>query len=371
MISAELLKEMIAVRHHLHRNPELSFEEWETSAYIKKQLSNYSICYEEVAKTGIIATVTGGKDGKNRLIRADIDALPIVEASGVSFSSKNGSMHACGHDIHCAVLLGTLIWLSQNTNRFSGTVVGVFQPGEERSPGGASLILSSGALDKFNIDEAYALHTAHDMEVGYFGVRIGEYMASTSEMRITVNGEGGHAALTSGDDSSITIAARIALSLREIEQQHINSVVAIGKFIADGTTNIIPNNVLIEGTLRAMTISEREKIKSEIKLAVKRLSLTSNVSFSVGYPPVYNNEDLSVEVISKLKRCFGDEKIVPLNLRMTADDFGFFAEKYKSFYYRLGVKVTNGTPPLPHTPYFIADDSAIKYGIESMIAIIC
>ncbi len=365
-----IVAEMVAVRHHLHRNPELSFVEWESSAYIKSILEREGISFECVAETGVLAVVEGAEEGSDRLIRADIDALPICEDTGLEYASTNGAMHACGHDIHTAVLLGTLIWLSSNRDKFSGRVIGLFQPGEECSPGGASIVLASGALNSFDIKEAYALHTAHDMPVGCFGARSGEYMASTSEMRITVKGDGGHAALTNGDSSSITLTAEIIMALREIEKRYSDSVVAIGRVEANGTTNVIPLTVSLEGTVRAMSVKKREDIINDIYKCVEAISPDANISFTHGYPPIINNPELSDKSIAKLKNKFGEESVIPLAIRMTSDDFGLISEIYPSFYFRLGVKEGDGVAPMPHTAKFVASDGAIVWGVLALSELI-
>ncbi|MEG0565598.1 MAG: M20 family metallopeptidase [Hungatella sp.] len=365
----EIAEKMVLVRHHLHRNPELSFREYGTCDFLTKILDSYKISYTIVAQTGILAVVEGAGKGDDVLVRADIDALPIREESGCEYSSSCDAMHACGHDIHTSVLLGLLIYLVQNRELFSGRLVGLFQPGEEESPGGASLVLAEGVLDNFNIKAAYALHTAHDMEVGKFGVRRGEYMASTSEMRIMVHGTGGHAALPKGMINPILIASKLILALKEVEQSHSDVIIAVGRVIAEGSTNVIPTSVSMSGTVRAMNLTGKAELKDKIRALAKELG-DIEVSFTDGYPPIYNNRKLAEKSIAILKKEFGDENIIELGLRMTADDFGFFSELYPSFYYRLGVKGDWDESFAPHTPKFKADDKAIYYGIKSLIELI-
>ncbi len=369
-IDCQFIQNMIDVRHYLHQNPELSFKEFNTCKFLKQELGKYGISYQEVAETGIVAVVEGALDGYDRVIRADIDALPIVECNNLDYASTNGAMHACGHDIHTTVLLGTLVWLSQNREQLKGRIIGVFQPGEEVAPGGASLILDSGVLDGYDIKAAYALHTAHDMPVGEFGVKIGEYMASTAEMRVEVCGVGGHAALIPDDDNTITDVAQIILKISEISSKYSNSILKFGNIITNSTTNIVPINVIMEGTVRAMAVSKRKEIEREIIEVVKSIAPSSKISFSSGYPPIYNNEDLATKCLTVLSDNFGEGSVKPLNIRMTADDFGFFSERYPSFYYRLGVSEGVLKDSNPHTPYYIASDNSIEYGIKSMILLI-
>lgn len=362
----DIAQRMVEVRHHLHRNPELSFQEVNTCAYIADYLRCNGVEYSIVADTGILAVVYGQKKGDDTLIRADIDALPITENSSCDFASTNGAMHACGHDIHTSVLLGLLIWLYANGDKFSGRVVGLFQPGEEESPGGASLVLASGVLDKFSITRAFALHCAHDIPVGEFGARAGQYMASTSEMRILVKGSGGHAALPDGMVNPILVASQFIQSLKELENRYFNVIIAIGRVIAEGSTNVIPQTVSMAGTVRAMTLEVKAELKREI-IKIARLCGDIDISFSEGYPPIINDLELSRKSIELLKEKY---KVRELGLRMTADDFGFFAERYPSFYYRIGVKGSWETLFAPHTPQFMAADESICYGIESMAELV-
>lgn len=369
----EIAVEMVEVRHHLHRNPELSFKEVSTCAYIMEVLSAQGINVQRVANTGVLAILEGSADCccdfGDTLIRADIDALPIIEMSDCDFSSENGAMHACGHDIHTAVLMGVTLWLSENRDKFSGRVIALFQPGEEESPGGASVVISEKILDKFNIKRAFALHTAHDISVGYFGARVGEYMASTSEMRITVSGRGGHAALPTMVVNPIIKASQFMLALDELNRQYDNVIVAVGRFVADGSTNIIPSTVSMAGTVRAMTSQGKNDLKERITSLAASFG-DVEISFTDGYPPVFNNVELSKKAISILRNRFGAEAVADLGLRMTADDFGFFAALYPSFYFRLGVKGEWDGVFAPHTPQFRADDKAISYGIEAMVELI-
>lgn len=364
-------QQMVAVRHHLHQHPELSFQEYATCAYIEEILHKNNIYCQRVATTGLIVVVSSENEcGGDILIRADIDALPIMEATGYDYSSVNEAMHACGHDIHTSVLIGVLIYLSQNRDKFSGRVVAVFEPGEEQSPGGASMIIKEGVLDSFNIVKAFALHTAHDISVGRFGARRGEYMASTSEMHITVKGIGGHAALPKGIINPILISSQLILALKALEDKYENVIIAIGRVHADGATNVIPSEVTLSGTVRAMTMQRKIEIQNYINLISKSLDGNIKLTFTDGYPPVYNDEQLYDESIALLSEKFGREAIDDLGLRMTADDFGFFAQSYPSFYYRLGVKGSWDGLYSPHTPQFRADDAAICYGIESLITLL-
>lgn len=363
-----LISHIIELRHKLHAHPELSFQEHATCALLCGELDSRGIKHQVVANTGVLAICEGAKAGGDILLRADIDALPIVESNALPYCSTNGAMHACGHDIHTAVLLGTLFYLSEHPECFAGRVIGLFQPGEEESPGGASIVLGEGVLDKFNIKKAYALHTAHDMPVGYFGARSGEYMASTSEIHLTVRGEGSHAALPAEGHNAIVDSAKIILALNELKQKYKNVIISIGHITAKGATNIVPSEVTLAGTLRALTSSLKEELKQEIKNLAEQLNPQCIISFTDGYPPVYNNEELATESITTLKNTFGDDKVVSLGLRMTADDFGFIAERYPSFYFRLGVQGDWKHNAAPHTPHFLADDKAILYGIEAFIS---
>lgn len=369
-MTLDLKKEMIEVRHYLHENPELSFAEVNTSKFIFETLKKHNIKAEIIVNTGVMAVIEGEQESDDILLRADIDALPICEATNLPFASKNGAMHACGHDIHTTVLLGSIIWLSENRDKFSGRVIAIFQPGEEESPGGASMILSEGILDGFNIKAAYALHTAHDMATGYLGCRVGEYMATTSEVHITVNGQGGHAALPTSDTNPVIDSARVILALKALTKEYERIIIAIGRVEASGSTNVIPNKVVMAGTMRSMSIAQKNELKERIKSIVLDINDKAEVRFTDGYPPVYNNPELSEKSIDIFRKTFGEDKILELGLRMTADDFGFFSQIYPSFYFRLGVKGDWGDESKPHTSLFMADDNSISVGMEAMINLV-
>lgn len=378
--AAELQSRVVEIRRHLHSIAELSFEEVETSAYIAGELKAAGISFESVAGTGLIAHIEGlreGASGNNDavVLRADIDALPIEELSDLPFKSKNrGVMHACGHDVHAAVLLATLLLLNSRRELFGGNILGLFQPGEELCPGGASLVLKEKPFDRWNIKAFIGEHVAAELFSGQLGLRAGQYMASSDEIRITVHGRGGHAALPHTTIDPITPAAQMLLSIKEIakgEDLPAPTVVAIGKVMAEGATNIIPSNVYMEGTMRTFNEAWRAEIKSRIRSIAADIATENGATVSVdiadGYPCVFNNEELTSKAQTILSSLWGEEHIEQLDLRMTAEDFGFYTELYPSLFYRLGVKHRDGSScGLLHNANFNPDESGLSVGIASL-----
>ena len=264
--------EIVGIRRHIHENPELSFEEYNTSKYICSKLDEYGISYKSgYVKTGIIGKIEGkNPDKKIIALRADMDALPIHESEDHSVKSCNaGVMHACGHDAHSASLLGTAKILSELKDQWEGTILLIFQPGEEKFPGGAKLMMEEGALDNPKPEIIIGQHVLPDMEAGHVGFKEGMYMASGDEVYLTIKGKGGHAAMPHTLNDNVLIAANIIVSLQQIVARmvpaNIPTVLSFGRVIADGATNIIPEKVEIAGTLRTMNEEWRAKIKAHIR----------------------------------------------------------------------------------------------------------
>ena len=352
----------VVFRRELHRHPELSFREERTARFISKALTEAGIDHRPIAGTGILARIEGvGNLKKAVVLRADIDALPIHEAVEVEWRSENeGVMHACGHDIHAAVLYGVLCRLAEHRN-FEGTVFGLFQPGEECNPGGASLVLAENPFDGYDVSAVIGEHVEPKLPVGTFGFREGKYMASSDELRFTVNGKGGHAALRADLHDAVVAAAELILRLNAMNSEE--TILSTGKVVADGATNVIPDNVYIEGTLRTFDESVRRISKEEIEAVAydidARHSTSTVVDISQGYPCVVNNEELTATARALAAEHF---KSVDLELRPTAEDFGFYTVRYPSLFYRLGVGGSGAT----HTSEFCPDEEAITAGIEFM-----
>ena len=369
------------VRHwraHLHANPELSFQEYATSQFIQEILKENNISFTSgIVGTGIVGEVEGrNPESKVVLLRADMDALPITEKNNVSYKSKvAGIMHACGHDVHTASLLGALKILTETKNNWAGTVKFIFQPGEEVLPGGASLMIKEGILDNPTVDAAIAQHVFPSMETGKVGFKSGMYMASTDELYITVKGKGGHAAMPTEYNNPILIAAEIVTQLNSIfmnttETRNLNSVptvLAFGKIEGLGATNVIPETVEICGTFRTMNEEWRNlshaRIKHSINEICKKNKAEAEVRIERGYPFLINDEKVSEHAKKMAETYLGKENVEDLPLRMTAEDFAYISQQVPSCFYRLGTGnkqkgITSGV----HSATFDIDERALEIG---------
>lgn len=386
-LSKEIFAEIVSIRRHIHKNPELSFKEYKTSEYICSILDNYQISYtKNIVETGIVAIIEGNNPHtKTILLRADMDALPIEEENKTDYKSINaGIMHACGHDVHSASVLGTAIILNKLKHTFNGTIKIMFQPGEEVLPGGASLMIEAGVLQNPNVDLAIAQHVFPSMEVGKVGFRNGMYMASTDELHITIHGKGGHAAMPSEYINPLNAAAAI---IQEIEKEfpfyydedtvpknsknHIPTVVAFGKIEGKGATNVIPASVYIAGTLRTMNETWRAEVKEKIKVIIlsvcEKYKVTADINIENGYPFLVNDVELTASCKTLAIEYLGKENVEDLPLRMTAEDFAYITQKVPSCFYRLGTGnkqkgITSGV----HTSTFDIDEQALEISIGLM-----
>jgi len=372
-LATDFLEEIVSIRNHLHANPELSFQEFKTSEYVTSILSGLSIPFETgFVKTGIVATIEGKNPSKKTVaIRAELDALPIHEQNDVEYKSKNeGVMHACGHDVHMSTILGAGKILNELKNDFEGTVKLVFQPGEEKLPGGAALMIEEGIIDTLNASTMFANHVMPSIDAGKVGFRPGMYMASADEIYITVKGKGGHAALPDLNIDPIPIAAEIILALNKIEPHNDNipMVLSIGKVTADGATNVIPSNVILEGTFRTMNEKWRTEAHSLIEKTCNDIAqkhgATCEILIKKGYPFLVNDEVITASARSLAEEYLGKENVEDLDLRMTADDFASFSQAIPSCYYRLGIRnealgITSGV----HTATFDIDEKALETGM--------
>lgn len=377
-------KKVLEIRRHLHQHPELSFKEFETSKFIQTQLKEAGISFTTgYVETGIVALIKGkNPDKKTILLRADMDALPIEEKNDVSYKSANaGIMHACGHDVHSSIALGTAFILNELKEEFEGTVKIMFQPGEEVLPGGASLMIDAGVLENPKVDKAIALHVFPSMETGKVGFKSGMYMASTDELYITVNGKGGHAAMPADYVNPLIIASEILLEINNrymkpnalvgTAGESIPTVVAFGKIEGKGATNIIPEKIELAGTFRTMDEKWRESVHQQLKNIVKTISEKYNIESVIriekGYPFLVNDKDLTNSCFALSQDFLGKENIEELPLRMTAEDFAFITQKVPSCFFRLGTAnkeqgITSGV----HTPTFNIDENALETGVGLM-----
>jgi amidohydrolase len=387
-LAKDYFAEIQGIRQHLHRHPELSFKEFETSKFIQQQLRDAGISYTAGhVKTGIIALIKGKNPGKKTiLLRADMDALPIEEKNEVPYKSCNvGVMHACGHDVHSACALGAAFILNDLKEEWEGTVKIMFQPGEELLPGGASLMIGEGVLEDPKVDKAIALHVFPGMETGRAGFKSGMYMASTDELYLTVNGKGGHAAMPADYVNPLIIAAEMLLeinkrftdpvSLKELKGENIPTVVAFGKIEGRGATNVIPEKVEIAGTFRTMDESWRERVHAELDAIVRSFSekykIASSLRIEKGYPFLVNDKELTESCFAAAQNYLGEANVEELPLRMTAEDFAFITQKVPSCFYRLGTSnkqkgITSGV----HTPTFDIDEKALEIGMGLMACLV-
>ena len=372
---------LVDVRRHLHTNPELSFKEIETSRYISTQLIKHRIEHEVgIVNTGIVALIKGKNPNKKCvLLRGDMDALPITEKNEVSYKSVNeGIMHACGHDVHSTCALGAALILNDLKDDFEGTVKIIFQPGEEVLPGGASLMIKEGILQNPKVDAAVALHVFTDLEAGQVGFRNGMYMASTDEIYIDVIGKGGHAAMPKEYNNPILIASEILLALNKEfpndASTDIPTVLAFGKIIANGATNVIPEKVSIDGTFRTMNETWRKQVHEKIKAIATKIASEKNAKAEVkivsGYPFLVNDETITNSAKNVATNYLGKENVFELPLRMTAEDFAFISQQVPACFFRLGTGnkkqgITSGV----HTATFNIDENAIETGAGLLASI--
>jgi len=380
--SRAILDEVIDIRRHIHQHPELSFHEFETSNYVESILKKWNIPFESgIAGTGIIGVIKPNKNvDKCIALRADIDALPIQEENDISYKSQNeGVMHACGHDVHTAMLLGAIKIIYAHKNELNCMVKFIFQPGEEKLPGGASLMINEGVLKNPKVDEIYALHVFPELEVGKIGLKPGMYMASCDEIYMTITGKGGHGAMPHQNIDPILTSAHIITSLQQIVSRNcspiIPSVLSFGKIEGLGATNIIPNEVKLEGTFRTMDEEWREKahhlIKKQATFIAQGFGAKVDVNIVKGYPFLENDIKLTNVSNTKLKSYFGQENVIDLPIRMTGEDFAFFAQKIPATFIRIGVKNENKGIVFPvHHSKFNIDENALKIGIETLLTIV-
>lgn len=368
---------LISIRHHLHAHPELSFKEFETSRFIGEHLHEWGIPFKKIAGTGIEGIIEGKNPSyKTIALRADIDALPITEENNVAYKSQNeGIMHACGHDVHTTCLLGAAKILNDLRKEWQGTVKLIFQPGEERNPGGASLMIKDGVLQDPEPDGIIAMHVHPGLEVGKLSFRKGLVMASADEIYITIKGRGGHAAAPHLTADTILIASQIIVSLQQIISRNNNaltpSVLSICSFQGGNTTNVIPAEVRLMGTFRTMDENWRYKahelIKKQVLYMAQAMGAEAEIKIDVGYPAVYNNEQITENASVLAKEYLGDDNVEETELRMGAEDFGFYAQKLPACFFRLGVRnELKGIVHNVHTARFNIDESALTSGAAIM-----
>ncbi|MBL0341419.1 MAG: amidohydrolase [Bacteroidetes bacterium] len=377
-LSNNYLNDVIASRRHLHMHPELSFHEVKTSEFVWNKLEEIGIADKQhIAGTGIVALIKGkNPDKKTVALRADMDALPIVEANDVPYKSQNaGVMHACGHDAHTSSLLGAARILNDLKGEFEGTIKLIFQPGEEKLPGGASMMIKEGVLENPTPNGVIGQHVMPMIDAGKVGFRSGVYMASTDEIYVTVKGKGGHGAMPHLNIDPVLIAAHLIVALQQIVSRNANpimpSVLSFGKIIANGATNVIPNEVYIEGTFRTLDEKWRDEAHRKIiKLAhavVEGMGGTVDFEIRKGYPVLVNNPELTANSKKAAQEYLGKENVLDLDIWMAAEDFAFYSQQSRACFYRLGTRnESRGIISSVHTPTFDIEEKALETGMGLM-----
>ncbi len=377
-LAQENFEEIRAIRRHIHQHPELSFQEFETAKFIQQKLTEYGISFQaNVAKTGIVAIVEGkNPSAKTIALRADMDALPIIEQNKLDYTSlNNGVMHACGHDAHTACLLGAGKILQTLKNEFEGSVKLIFQPSEEKLPGGASEMIKEGVLENPIVESIIGQHVFTPFKVGTVAFCFGNMMASTDEIYITIKGKGGHGAYPQDTKDPVMMAAQMLVAMQQVVSRTVSpfqpAVLTFGKVIANGATNIIPDEVYLEGTFRAMDETVRaeahQKIKEIATNIVSAFGGTVDINIAKGYPVLTNNEVLTQRSYDRAVAYLGKENVIITTPRMGAEDFAFYSQKIPACFYRLGTgNPDKGITSNIHTPTFNIDENALIIGMGLM-----
>ena len=377
-MASEYFEDIRTCRRYIHRHPELSFFEKETAAFIQQKLTEYHIPFEaNIAGNGIVAIIAGKNPSKKTIaLRADIDALPITEANDVVYASSNkGVMHACGHDAHTASLLGAGRILNNLRDAFEGTVKLIFQPAEEKLPGGAKLMIEAGVLNNPNVDAIIAQHVFTPFKVGTVAYCFGTAMASTDELYITIHGKGGHGAYPQDTIDPVMISAQLLVALQQVVSRTVSpfqpAVLSFGKVIADGATNVIPDKAYLEGTFRALDETVRaDAHKKIVEIAThiaEAFGARAEVRIEKGYPVLHNDEALTRRSYDRAVAYLGQENVFITTPRMGAEDFAYYSWEIPACFYRLGTgNPEKGIVSNIHTPTFDIDEDALKIGMGLM-----
>lgn len=381
-LSKQIFSSVVANRRHLHANPEISFEEFETSIFVQNKLDEIGIPWEVMANTGVVALLKGNlPSDKVIALRADMDALPIQEVAGREYGSRNaGKMHACGHDAHTSSLLGAAEILNTLKDRFGGTIKFVFQPGEEKLPGGASIMIKEGVLENPSPDAIIGQHVMPMIEAGKVGFRSGKYMASSDEIYVKIKGKGGHGAQPQQNIDPIVITAHIITALQQIVSRiadpKMPSVLSFGKIIADGATNVIPDEVYLEGTFRTFSEDWRQKAHEKMKKMAVGIaeSMDASCDFEIrkGYPVLVNEENLTRQARTFAEDYLGPENVEDLDIWLAAEDFAFYSQQVPACFYRLGTgNKEQGIISPVHTSTFDIDENSLEVstGLMAYLAI--
>lgn len=380
---AEIQDEIIAIRRHIHQHPELSFEEWNTSQFVFDKLTALGLKPQRIGKTGVTAVISNDKHDLSKGcvgLRADLDALPIQENTLLDFASQNnGIMHACGHDVHTAILIGTAHVLTHFKDYLSEPVKLIFQPGEEVLPGGASILIQEGVLENPKVNRIYGLHVAPELKVGEIGWRKGTYMASCDEIYLTILGKGGHGALPQNCVDPIAIGANLVSNIQQVISRkgdpRIPSVLTFGHFEALGATNVIPSEAKLKGTFRTFDEKWRESahqwISDYIVSSCEMAGAKAELRIEKGYPFLNNDEHLVTDLIVNLTEKASNITLVPLDIRMTSEDFAYYSHQIPACFFRLGTSNQNKDTQFGvHNPQFKIDEKALCFGIKAFCSLL-
>ena len=381
-LSKEIHADIVRLRRHLHANPELSFQEYETSAFVKTQLDAIGIPWQAVADTGILATVSGKLPSTEVVaLRADMDALPIQEANKVPYASQRANvMHACGHDFHTSSLLGSARILNRLKDRFKGTVKFFFQPGEEVIPGGASHMIRDGVLENPKVNAVIGQHAMPRIQAGKIGIRKGKHMASMDSLFVRIIGRGGHGAQPHLNIDPVVVASHIILALQQIVSRMAHpgdpTVLSFGKVIANGAINVIPDEVYMEGTFRAMNETWRNEAHRRMTKMAEEIadSMGARCEFKIqhGYPFLVNEEKLTEQVRTYAVDYLGEDNVLDEDIWMAAEDFAYYSQVADSCFYLCGVgNKERGIQSSLHTPTFDIDEEVLSLstGLMAYIAL--
>jgi amidohydrolase len=377
----EIFENAKGFREHLHANPELSFQEFNTMDFISEHLTKIGIPHERnIAGTGVVGIIRGTHHSLEQScvgLRADLDALPISEANNVPYKSKvDGVMHACGHDVHTSILLGAAELLFELKDELQNPVKLIFQPGEEMHPGGASLMIEAGVLENPKVSRMFGLHVFPELPAGKVGLKEGLYMASSDEIHLQIQGVGGHGALPEKCVNPLMIGAEFVLKAQELikdkASDDIPTVLSFGRFESLGSTNVIPSSAEIKGTFRTMNEEWRAEAHLLMQKLAESISLKyngkANLKISKGYPFLVNSIDLTRNLDSTFNEVLGEENVKELPIRMTAEDFAFYSQKIPVCFFRLGTGFSDGRENYSvHHPNFDVDITCLKTGIFSMV----
>ncbi len=375
-LTEKVYPQVVEIRRTIHANPELAFEEKETAALVAKTLKAAGVDVKEgVARTGVLGSIKGKRTGKIIALRSDMDALPITEATGLPFASKNaGKMHACGHDAHTAIGLGAAMVLAELRNEISGEVRFIFQPSEERNPGGAPFMIEAGALE--GVSEIYGLHVLSQADAGTVGFCQGEMMASADELYITIRGKSGHGARPQHTIDPVVTTAQVILGLQTLISRNLDpfahGVITIGSVHGGFAPNIIPTEVKLVGTLRSMSKEWREYAHKRVHEIIEGIAHSAgceaDVHIDLGYPVLRNSDAETIFAAECAEQLLGADRVFQAERLMGAEDFAYYLEKVPGTFYRLGIRNTaQGITADIHNDHFTIDESSLKAGVAMQV----